>query len=75
MRLPPTAHSMWVIFWGAVFHDNLCIHDNSIFRDAPDFSVGEIENSVGVNCDTFFFLGKAIQFLDIAGTHRSFKAA
>jgi hypothetical protein len=36
---------IWVAFGGAVVDDNLCIpHDSSIFQDASDFSVGEVEN-------------------------------
>jgi hypothetical protein len=51
---------IWVGYWGAVVDDNLCIRDSSIFKDASDFSMGEIENCVDANSDTFFSLGKAM---------------
>ncbi len=54
---------IWVIFWGAVADDNTCICDSLIFWDASDFSMGEVEDCVGANSDTFFSLGKAMQFL------------
>ncbi len=47
-------NSIWVIFWGAVVDDNSCIRDCLIFWDAPDFSMGEIENCIGANSDTIF---------------------
>ncbi len=43
--------------------DNSCIRDSLIFWDGPDFSVDEIEYCVGANSDTFFSLGKVMQFL------------
>jgi hypothetical protein len=54
---------IWVIFLGAVVDDNSCVRDHSIFRDASDFIVREVEDRVGANRDTFFALCKAMQLL------------
>ncbi len=56
-------NSIWVLFWGALADDNLCIHDSLIFWDAFDFSMGKVKKCVGTNCDTFFSLGQAMQLL------------
>jgi hypothetical protein len=53
---------IWVVFLRAVVDDNSWVRDSLIFWDAPDFSMGEMENCVGANSDTFFSLGKAMQF-------------
>jgi hypothetical protein len=53
---------IWVVFLGAVVDDNSCIHDSLIFWGASDFSMGEVENCVGANHDTFFSLGKVMQY-------------
>jgi hypothetical protein len=55
--------SIWVIFWGVVVDDNSCVHDRLILRAASDFCMGEVENCVGANSDTFFSLSKVMQFL------------
>jgi hypothetical protein len=57
-----------------VVDDNLCICDSMIFQDAPNFSVGEIENCIGVNRDICFPWARQCSSVDISGTHRSFKA-
>ncbi len=44
-----------------VVNENLCIRDSLIFQNASDFSMGEVENCVGANRDTFFSLGKVMQ--------------
>ena len=54
---------IWVVFLGAVVDDNLCVHDRSIFRDASDFIVCEVEDCVGANLDIIFALCKAMQLL------------
>jgi hypothetical protein len=47
-------------FWGGVVDDSSCVHDGTIFWDASDFIMCEIENFIGANRDTFFPLGKAM---------------
>ena len=54
---------IWVVFLGAVVDDNLCVRDHSIFWDASDFIMREVEDCVGANRDTFFALCKAMQLL------------
>ncbi len=49
-----------IILMGAVVDDNSCIRESTIFWDASDISMGEIENCISANCDTFFPLGKAM---------------
>jgi hypothetical protein len=49
-----------VILLGAVVDNDLCVSDNSISGNAPDFVMGKIENCVGTNSDIFFALGKAM---------------
>jgi len=46
-----------------VVDDDLCISDCSIFWDASDFIMCEVEDHVGANCDTFFALCKEMQLL------------
>ncbi len=54
------AHLIWAVLLGAVVDDNSCVREGTVFRDAPDIIMCEIENCIGANCDTFFPLGKAI---------------
>jgi hypothetical protein len=51
---------IWFVVLRVLVDDNSCRRDSLIFPDAPDFSMGEIENHVGTNSDTFFSLGKAM---------------
>ncbi len=43
--------------------DNSCVCASSIFQDASDYIVGEVENHVGANRANFFSLRKAMQLL------------
>ena len=54
-------YSIWVVFLGAVVDNNLCVRDRSIFQDASDFVVREIENRVCADRYTFFSLCQAVQ--------------
>ena len=56
-------NSIWVAFLGAVVDDNSSVCDSSIFQDASDFIMGEVENRVGANLTTFFSLRKGMQLL------------
>ena len=53
-------YSIWVVFLGAVVDDYLCVRDCSIFRDASDFIMREVEDCVGATRDTFFALCKVM---------------
>ena len=54
------SHSIRVVFLGAVVNNDSCVRDRSIFWDASNFIVREIENRVCADRYTFFSLCQAV---------------
>ncbi len=68
-------HLIRVILLGAVVDDDSCVCDCTIFWDAPpDFIMCQIENCTGANRDTFFPLGKVMQFLGHSRKPQAFQS-